>query len=53
MPFAGTYFLGSKLHKLNDKRGVPTRYEAYKYLMRLNKKRNIIKTYNFKNLWSI
>lgn len=42
MPFAGTYFLGSKLHKLNDKRGVPTRYEAYKYLMRLNKKKEIL-----------
>ena len=42
MPFAGTYFLGSKLYKLNDKRGVPSRYEAYKYLMRLYKKKKIL-----------
>lgn len=31
MPFAGTYFLSSKLFNLNKFRGVPSRYEAYKY----------------------
>ena len=32
MPFAGTYFLSGNLVSLNKFRGVPTRYEAKKYL---------------------
>lgn len=33
IPFAGTYFLGSKMYTLNKYRGVPTRHEAKKLIL--------------------